>query len=87
MTAHAQPLSTQRGSDPSEVAPFPYAGGRQIDDWRPEDPRFWASTRRPGGASQPLLGNPRIVQTVVKRGCRLAYEPEQGSRTAAGTCS
>ena len=44
MTAHAQPLSTQRGSDPSEVAPFPYAGGRQIDDWRPEDPRFWAST-------------------------------------------
>ena len=34
-----------------------------------------------------LLGNPRIVQTVVKRGYRLAYEPEQGSRTAAGTCS
>ncbi|MGZ4665586.1 MAG: uroporphyrinogen-III synthase [Frankiaceae bacterium] len=32
-----------------------------------------------------LLGNPRIVQTVVKRGYRLAYEPEQGSGT--GACS
>jgi uroporphyrinogen-III synthase len=33
-----------------------------------------------------LLGNPRIVQTVVKRGYRLAYEPEQISR-GGGSCS
>jgi NNP family nitrate/nitrite transporter-like MFS transporter len=43
MSANVQPLSTQRGSDPSTARPPWYAGGRRIDDWRPEDERFWAS--------------------------------------------
>ena len=33
------------------------------------------------GRLRTALGDPRIIQTVVKRGCRLAYEPER-----AGNC-
>ncbi len=34
------------------------------------------------GRLRTALGDPRIVQTVVKRGYRLAYEPER-----AGSCT
>ena len=31
------------------------------------------------GRLRTALGDPRIIQTVVKRGYRLAYEPERAS--------
>jgi uroporphyrinogen-III synthase len=36
------------------------------------------------GRLRAALGDPRIIQTVVKRGYRLAYEPERAGQDDGG---